>query len=577
MSNIDKQSDLSAANLEKYLGHPLDNRSGVCFERSLELDESEQFPKKEADILESWGLNQFYVPHNFGGKLESYEELLHLVRAVSRRDLTLMIGHGKTLLGTTPTWLAGSKQQCQELAHRVLSGQSISLALTEESHGSDLLASEVSTTYDQDGTIRLNGRKWLINNGTRSDCITVFARSDPDGGPRGFTLFLVRKDELKSQFEHTPKIQTHGIRGADISGIRFKNARIDSSSQLGELGSGLELTLRLLQVTRTLCAGLSIGALDSALRHAYQFATSRQLYGRRALQIPAVKSRLIGAYLDLLTCECVAICATRSLHTMPEQASLHSSIVKYLVPSLADSAIRSLSVVIGARFFLRENQYGGLFQKIIRDHSLVGLFDGSSEVNLDAISNQLLLVTRKTKASDKEVAASVLGNTFRLAQPVNTFDPARIVLANRGLDSVTNSLDSATISRLKSEYGDETARLAASVNDRLDVIAGDVVSVRSLLPMRGARSEPMFRLSKQYSLLYAAAACLNIAAYSRNNLSAHDDSGWLTLCIERLLLATQNSSSGGVSNSITDAELSAVFEKQWRNNMSFSLRDMDLG
>src|SRR5205807_7571523 len=125
----------------------------------------------------------------WGGKLASIEEAAALQRMISRRDLTTAIALGQSFLGSVAVWLAGSTKQRQRLAQILRGGGLTALALTEEEHGSDLLAAEVSAPP-------LSGRKWLINNATRAEALTVFARTDPQGGLTGFSLFLLDKAAL---------------------------------------------------------------------------------------------------------------------------------------------------------------------------------------------------------------------------------------------------------------------------------------------------------------------------------------------------------------------------------------------
>ena len=66
----------------------------------------------------------------------------------------------------------------------------------------------------------------------------------------------------------------------------------------------------------------------------------------------------------------------------PEQASLSSAMAKYLVPTLAEAGLGSLSVTLGARYYLREEHVHGIFQKMLRDNAVIGLFDGSTAINL---------------------------------------------------------------------------------------------------------------------------------------------------------------------------------------------------
>ena len=61
--------------------------------------------------------------------------------------------------------------------------------------------------------------------------------------------------------------------------------------------------------------------------------------------------------------DCVTNAGLRSLHVVPEQSSLWASIVKYFVPTTTiKTMIQNLSVVLGARYYMREEHEFGTFQ-----------------------------------------------------------------------------------------------------------------------------------------------------------------------------------------------------------------------
>ncbi|WP_178880212.1 acyl-CoA dehydrogenase family protein, partial [Streptomyces acidiscabies] len=227
------------------------------------LDEREEFPARAMRVLDEAGLAAHYVLAD--GELP---ETVQLLRAVARRDLTVAIAHGKTFLGSVPVWVAGTREQQDALAVRVRAGDPVCWGLTERGHGADLLAGELRAIA-HDGGWRLDGEKWLINNATRSALACVLARTDPEGGARGFSLFLVDKARLtEGSWRDLPKVRTHGIRGADISGFVLDGAE---GTLVGEVGGGLPAVLTSLQLTRTACAALSLGAADHALGLAREF------------------------------------------------------------------------------------------------------------------------------------------------------------------------------------------------------------------------------------------------------------------------------------------------------------------
>ncbi|MEV7893994.1 acyl-CoA dehydrogenase family protein [Streptomyces cyaneofuscatus] len=407
--------------------------------RLRELDAAEDFPADQVRLLDAAGLPAHYVPARHGGALHSYEDLLHLVRVVARRDLTVAIAHTKTYLGAVSTWVAGSAEQARALGERVAAGAVVSWGLTEREHGSDLLSGTLTATRTPDGGYRLDGEKWLINNATRCDLICVLARTGPAGGTRGYSLLLVDRSTL-ADGTHTPlpAARTHGIRGADISGISFTGARVPASALLGAEGSGIETVLRALQITRTLCASLSLGAGDHALRIATGFGLEHQLYGKRLIDLPQARRSLTEAYADLLTAEAVTLLAARGMHTLTEEMSVTSPTLKYLVPATVDQLVTDMGQFLGARSFLSEDFAHGAFAKLERDHRIVGIFDGNSLVNLNALINQFGSLARGYRAGRTE--ADALATAADLGLPVPEFDPVRLDLTSRGGNSVTASL-----------------------------------------------------------------------------------------------------------------------------------------
>ena len=283
--------------LERFLGDPLES-----FRRAVELDERDEYPSEACALLDQWRFYDYYVPIELGGRLESFEEFASLIRVVARRDITVAVAHVKTYLGAVSVWLGGSDEQKRRLAETIRAGQQIALALTERTHGAAVLSSETEAIPVEGGYL-LSGEKWLINNATRSTALTVFARTAKTGGPRGFSMFLVEKDQLApSSYSHLPRVKTHGIRGADISGICFDDAAIPARALIGEPGLGLELVLKGFQITRCIVPALSLGAADTALRTTLSFALQRKLYGATIFTIPHTRQTLVDAFIDLLIC-----------------------------------------------------------------------------------------------------------------------------------------------------------------------------------------------------------------------------------------------------------------------------------
>lgn len=526
-----------ARDLERRLGDPTDPTVAFSFARIRHLDEREEFPEAICDGLTSWGLHEYFVPAQYGGRLHSYEQLLHLVRLVARRDLTAAIGYGKTFLGAVSAWIAATPEQCAGLAAKILAGAPVSWALTERDHGSDLLASEVTATR-LDQSYRLTGEKWLINNATRGRLLSVLARTDAAGGARGFGVLLVDKNDLPpGTLTCLPKVQTLGIRGADISGIAFTDAVVPDAAHLGPPGSGIEIVLKGLQLTRTMCASLALGASEHALRIAMDWAAARQLYGRTLADLPMAWRLLLDAYTDQLTAEAAAIVGSRLIHWNPEELSVASAAVKYALPVRSENTIAALGRLLGARSILS----GGDFQKVARDARIVSLFDGNTLVNLHAIVAQFPNLVRGYRRGRAYTDVTPAADVSRAVPP---FERDRLKLFSRyGLGVVAALPDTAAVLAGLAETAPvlkRAAELAHTLAARTEQLHA---SIAALPPARGGAPVVHLQRAKEFTECYLGAAA--IALWLANHARATTmDTGplwegghWLTAVLRRVLTA----------------------------------------
>jgi len=553
--------------MERQLGDAFDSGSVFSFSQLLTHDEHDDYPEAACAYLNATGHPRVMIPASLGGDLASYEHLLAATRALSRRDLTIAVAVGQSFLGAIPVWLRGSPDQQRLVASIIGEGGQGALALTEEEHGSDLLACEVHATPDGDG-LRLSGTKWLINNGTRGRFLSVFARTEPAGGPRGFSLILVDKQALDAgAIVPVSRERTHGIRGADISGATFRNARVPRSAIIGREGEGLELTLKALQISRTMCAGFSLGAADTALRTTLDFVVSRKLYGGSLAAVPVVARTLSTAFADLLLWDAAALSAARGLHVVPSEMSAWSAVIKYAVPVEIERILRELAVVHGARHYLR----AGIFQKIMRDVSVVSLFDGNTAVNLQSIAVQLRSLLAARQAPD------IPSSLFRVTDCLPPFDASQLDLGNGGSDSVVRSLDSPEAA------ADEARRRAippAGI-DRIFVLASALGAAKHALLERttalwareGRRahvSPEAFAIAGDYARLHGAASALLFWRYNESVLGELAGSEWIEVALSRAL-ASINAVAGPSPDSGTYDFLLTHLLRLHRGDLMFSL------
>ncbi|MFF4054422.1 acyl-CoA dehydrogenase family protein [Streptomyces sp. NPDC001668] len=498
------------------------------------LDAREEFPGDAVRALDAAGLPAHYVLPPDG----DFSETVRLLRSVARRDLTVAVAHGKTFLGTAPVWVAGTAEQSARIAARVRAGEAVCWGLTERDHGADLLAGEMTAVAETDsepgggaGGWRLTGEKWLINNATRATLACVLARTDPAGGGRGFSLFLVDKAQLPDgSWRDLPKVRTHGIRGADIAGFILSGAPVPADALVGARGDGIAVVLKTLQLTRIACTALSLGAVDHALRLARDFATGRRLYGRRLADVPHVRRVLGRAAAAALTAEAVSALSARSVHTLPAELGVISAITKAYVPTRTQDTLGSLGELLGVRGFLTSPPGVG-FAKLERDHRVCAIFDGSTVVNRAALLNQLPRLARQLNRRTTDTEG--LRAAADLTAPLPPFDRDRLsLLSAKGCSAVQALPDLAR--RIREEGPPGAGPLADRLLAELALLEKESAD---FVPVTGGLPSTAFALAERYERAYAAAAVLLLW---RENPSLRTsrlgtDGLWLRACLTALL------------------------------------------
>jgi len=555
------------SDLNKYIGSVDKTSNAFSDSLSAEYDSQDKFPEEACEILNDFGMSRYYVPPQFGGLLSSYEQLIDLWRTISRYDLTVAIGHGKTSLGGICTWLAGTPEQANSLGKSIIDGDIVSWGLTERHHGSDLMSNELVASKTPLGW-SISGEKWLINNASRGDMICILARTDPLKEARAYSLFLIDKRKLSTNdYRLLPKELTYGIKGADISGIEFKNAEISFDSMIGDRGTGLEVVLKALQLTRTSCVGLSLGAADHAFELVLNFVNHHRMYDRYLIELPMVRRTLAEAYAKLMIAELVSVVCSRSIHTLTSEMSVISAVAKAFVPTIVDELISQLGDQLGSRAFLTEEYMHGMFQKLERDHRLIAIFDGSTVVNRNALINQFHLLARSYRNGTFD--SEGVNQTMNVNTEIKALNMQKLQLVSNAGCSVVQGLPKA-VEQLKSliinnEISDTRILcLAEKLLEETDMLI-DKLSACQLSSREVPQSQ--FDLAAQYELCFSGAACLQLWLHNRTqNSGRFSQSLWMEVCLMHLLKRINPEFK--ITASIYESFITAVISGKFDNRVN---------
>jgi alkylation response protein AidB-like acyl-CoA dehydrogenase len=479
--------------LEKVLGDPFDDDDPLSFRAVLDADEEGRLPAAGEEALSGWQLCAELVPRRLGGRWAGTDELARRARSVFRRDAALGVSHvAAPLSAVVPVWASGSAEQQARLTSGLLAGRRPSTEFPE-------VTECVDAKQDGPGFV-LNGNHAMVCDSDRADSWLVTAGTDD--GP---TVFLLHQEELPSGAHHQARCATSGLRGCSFGGIEFRDCPVDADAVVGEPGDGVSLSQ---PVTDIVVPSMVLGTLDSALHVVHGFITGRRLYGHVVSDLPHARATLAGAFADLLIADCLATAAARSLHLAPHAAGLTASAVKHVVPLILDDAMYDLSIVLGARFYIREGPHA-VFGKSYRDLSVLSAGTG------DLTRLASLLPT--TASSWSTGPHPELFGSDPLPEP----DFAAFGTEITAIDPLTATLPAAV---------DELTE-AAAARELTDLLVNELRSLSDTAVDPGA---DRYDLARRYPLLLAAAACVRAWLAHRSAGGFLGDPAWLEAALTRL-------------------------------------------
>ncbi|MCX3061385.1 acyl-CoA dehydrogenase [Streptomyces beihaiensis] len=492
-----------AATVERMLGDPADRANPAGHRRLLAADRAATVCEGAEDVLDSFGMNAEFVPRALGGRFDSCESLLRVMRPVWRRDVGLGMGYGMTtFMAASDVWMRGTPDQQRRLARLLLTGSKAAMAQHETAHTNDFVRSQVRLAAG-DRELRITGAKPVINNLQRADALVLFGRGAPDGDGLS-TVLLDPRGLPADRFRITrrPPADSVGLRGYFWAGARFTDCPVPREALLGPPGGGVVTAERSFQLSRTLMAALVLAAVDSSLRTAVLVERTRAPGAAADPQNTA--TTLTKAFVNLLLYDSLAVVATRALHLLPTETSVYSAAIKSLLPKVLRDTTYDLATVLGSQLYARDGTVG-VFQKIVRDVPIISLGHAGTVACQTTIIPQLTTLARTSWFKSEEAPAAL----FRPAEPLPPFSYGALATAG-GRDSLSASLLATAASLPGGSVGERTLRaLAQRFVAELRDLRGRVLALQPP-GAPGARTTAWFALTDRYVLVLAAAAVLGV-------------------------------------------------------------------
>lgn len=163
------------------------------------------------------------------------------------------------------------------------------LAMTEPSAGSDLQGI-LSTAVREGDYYLLNGSKTFITNGMLCDLAIVVAKTDPNKGSKGTSLFVV--DTGMAGFSKGKHLKKVGMKAQDTAELFFDNVRVPARNMLGEESQGFIYLMKELPWERMQIAVMAIARCEAALEWTIDYCRERKAFKQAIIDFQNTRFRL---------------------------------------------------------------------------------------------------------------------------------------------------------------------------------------------------------------------------------------------------------------------------------------------
>ncbi|MBO4239412.1 acyl-CoA dehydrogenase family protein [Pseudonocardia alni] len=227
------------------------------------------------------GVYALSVPEEFGGAGETdYRYRMVVNEEVARVGATsfgMTLGLQDDLVLAYLLDLTTDEQKKRWLAPFARGEMLGALAMTEPGTGSDLQGIRTSARRDGDGWV-LDGSKTFISSALSADFVIVAARTDPEAGSRGFSLFVVERD--MDGFRRGRRLEKVGLHAQDTGELFFDSVRLPAENLIGTEGRGLMHLMSHLPQERLGLIASAVTAARAVYEHTARYCFERQAFGQ---------------------------------------------------------------------------------------------------------------------------------------------------------------------------------------------------------------------------------------------------------------------------------------------------------
>lgn len=281
-------------------------------------------------------------------------------------------------LAMTHLQTEGSEEIKQKYLTASIAGDIIGcLCISEPFGGSDVAGMKTTAVREGDHYV-INGSKTFITNGVYADYLVVVAKTNPEAGSRGMSIFLVDRDTPGIS---ATKLNKLGWRASDTAEIAFDNVRVPASHLMGEEGKGFGYVMQHFALERLIMGINAHARAEYAIEYTLQYMNERKAFGQKINQFQALRHRLADLVSQVEMCK-VFNYNVAARYENGEYVVKEATMSKLLSTKTADEVIYECLQFLGGYGYMEDYPLA----RLLRDSRLGPIGGGTSEILREIIA-----------------------------------------------------------------------------------------------------------------------------------------------------------------------------------------------
>ena len=354
---------------------------------AAEIDRSDEFPRYLWPEMGALGLHGITVEEEYGGAGMGYLAHCVAMEEVSRASASVGLSYGAhSNLCVNQIRRNGNEDQKRRYLPKLISGEHLgALAMSEPGAGSDVVSMKLRAEKRDDRWV-LNGTKMWITNAHYAETLVVYAKTDPEAGPKGITAFLIERG-FKG-FRPSQKLDKLGMRGSPTSELVFEDCEVPEENVLGTVGGGVRVLMSGLDYERAVLAAGPIGILQACLDLVVPYIHDRRQFGQAIGEFQFIQGKVADMYTALNATRAYVYAVARACDRGRTSRKDAAGAILFAAEAATKASLDAIQI-LGGNGYINDYPAG----RLLRDAKLYEIGAGTSEIRRLLIGREIFRET----------------------------------------------------------------------------------------------------------------------------------------------------------------------------------------